>query len=241
MSTSSHLSQTTSEPDDLSSDIATINLGDMSGRNPYRRLKRVADVVVSSVLMIGLAPLSIIIALLIKLDSPGPILYVSRAVGFERSEFSLLKFRSMHPATDATREMRDLQGNVKGGIPTTVKDGKPVYKTALADQKRITRLGRLLRKSSLDELPQLWNIFRGDMSLVGPRPALPREVALYEQWQMQRFVVKPGLTGLYQVSARNHVPVEEMIRIDLQYIRSESLWADLRIILRTPFAMFRGL
>jgi lipopolysaccharide/colanic/teichoic acid biosynthesis glycosyltransferase len=122
-----------------------------------------------------------------------------------------------------------------------VKDGKPVYKTALVDQKRITRVGRLLRKSSLDELPQLWNIFRGDMSLVGPRPALPREVALYEQWQMQRFVVKPGLTGLYQVSARNHVPIDGMIRIDLQYIRSESFWADLRIILRTPFAMFRGL
>jgi lipopolysaccharide/colanic/teichoic acid biosynthesis glycosyltransferase len=241
VSTLSHLSQTTSNSGELSPSTETIDLGEVSARDTYRRLKRAADIIVSSGLMIALAPLSIIIALLIKLDSPGPILYVTRAVGFEGGDFPLLKFRSMHPTVDAAMEMQDLQMNVNGGIPTMVKDGKPIYKTALADQKRITRFGRLLRKSSLDELPQLWNIFWGDMSLVGPRPALPREVALYEQWQMQRFVVKPGLTGLYQVSARNHVPVDEMIRIDLQYIRSQSFWADLQIILRTPFAMFRGL
>lgn len=204
-------------------------------------LKRVFDFSASCLLIILLGPIWLIIFILIKLDSPGPALFVNQAIGFGGNEFPLLKFRSMHPVKPGHAEAQDVYNNVRHGLPTFSQNGNPVYKTALTDRSRITRIGRWLRKSSLDELPQLWNVVRGDMSLVGPRPALPREVALYRKWQMRRFLVKPGLTGLYQVTARNHVTVDEMVRIDLEYIRNQSLWLDFQIICKTPLAMFKGL
>ena len=111
----------------------------------------------------------------------------------------------------------------------------------MPNDPRLTGVGRWLRKFSVDELPQLWNIVRGDMSLVGPRPSLREEVALYEGWQKQRLLVPQGLTGLYQVTARNRVPIDEMVRIDLNYVRSRSFWMDLKILVKTPGAMFSGL
>jgi lipopolysaccharide/colanic/teichoic acid biosynthesis glycosyltransferase len=148
----------------------------------------------------------------------------------------------MHVGSQRADHRADIVRNLQQETPTAFdKNGNPVFKTALVDGKRITRVGRTLRHSSLDELPQLWSVFVGDMSLVGPRPSLPWEAALYTEEQNGRFAVKPGMTGLYQVTARNRVSIGEMIRIDLQYVRSRSLWLDLKILAKTPVAMFKGL
>jgi len=192
-------------------------------------------------MLLLLLPLWLLVALLIKIDSRGPVLFVNRVVGQHGREFLLYKFRSMHPLQRSDTEWADLMRNLLQRTPTIYRDGKPVYKTALAADKRVTRVGRFLRRTSLDELPQLWNILRGDLSFVGPRPSLPDEVALYKEWQKQRLLVPQGLTGLYQVTARNRVPIEEMIGIDLEYIRNRSFWFDLKILCRTPSAMLSGL
>jgi len=192
-------------------------------------------------MLVVLLPLQALIAALIKIDSRGPILFVNRVVGKHGREFRLYKFRSMHPAERSQAERADVTRNILSGNPTTYVDGKPVYKTALVERSRITRIGGWLRRSSLDELPQLWNIVKGDLSFVGPRPSLPEEVSLYTDCQRQRLLVSQGLTGLYQVSARNRVSIEEMIRIDLEYIRTRSLWTDFKILYKTPRAMLAGL
>jgi lipopolysaccharide/colanic/teichoic acid biosynthesis glycosyltransferase len=132
--------------------------------------------------------------------------------------------------------------NYSEGRATAVDEqGRPVFKTAFVDASRITRVGAFLRRSSLDEAPQFWNVLRGEMSVVGPRPALPYEAELYDEGQRRRFSVKPGLTGLYQVSARNRVPIGEMVRLDLEYAERQSLWLDLIIMAKTPVAMFSGI
>lgn len=208
----------------------------------YRAWKRSLDVVLSVLLIVLLAPLWLLIAILIKLDSRGPIFFVQRAVGLGAREFRLVKFRSMRPGSQRADHHADLVRNLRQETPTAFdKDGKPVFKTALVDGKRITRVGRILRCTSLDEIPQLWSVLMGDMSLVGPRPSLPWETALYDETQRRRFAVKPGMTGLYQVTARNRVPIAEMIRIDLRYVRGQSFWLDLKILVNTPLAMFRGI
>ena len=211
------------------------------GRWVYNAGKRLLDVVLALVMLIVSLPFWLLIAALIKCDSRGPALFINRAVGQFGREFRLYKFRSMRCLAPSEIEKADVVANVLERRPTTYKDEKPVFKTALANSDRITRVGRLLRRTSLDELPQLWNILRGELSFVGPRPSLPAEVALYKEWQMQRLLVPQGLTGLYQVTARNRVPIDEMVRIDLDYIRRRSFWLDLRILCKTPFAMFSGL
>ncbi len=199
------------------------------------------DFVFSGLLLLLLTPLYALLAVLIKLDSNGPVFFVQRVLGQNGSEFRQYKFRSMLPDSQSEDHVSYVERNVRRREPTSVDEKGPIFKTALADRGRITFVGRFLRRGSLDELPQLWNIFRGEMSFVGPRPALPYEAGLYEEWQKQRFLEKPGLTGLYQVTARNRVPIEDMIRIDLEYIRRQSVWLDLKIILRTPSAMLSGL
>jgi lipopolysaccharide/colanic/teichoic acid biosynthesis glycosyltransferase len=208
----------------------------------YGVLKRLFDVLVSGTLLILFAPLWLLIALLIKLDSRGPVFFVQRAVGKDGRQFRMLKFRSMKPDSQDALHRADVVRNLKQKAPTAHDDqGRPVFKTALVDRTRITRMGNILRRTSLDELPQLWNVFVGEMSLVGPRPSLPWEVALYETWQRERLKVKPGMTGLYQITARNRVAVEEMVRIDIEYVRRRSLWFDLMLLARTPAAMFTGI
>lgn len=208
----------------------------------YPISKRLLDIVISSSLLLLLAPFLVVIALAIKLDSSGPILFVQKVVGLSGCEFMLLKFRTMHPGSQDKLHRADIERNVRNQIPTQVDSrGQPIFKTAFCNSKRITRLGRLLRRTSVDELPQLWNVLIGDMSLVGPRPSVPWEVALYSETQRRRLLVKPGMTGLYQVTKRNRVPVDEMIRIDLEYGLKCSLWMDLKLLARTPFAMFNGL
>ena len=207
----------------------------------YETGKRWLDIILALIMLMLSLPLCLLIAALIKLDSRGPVLFVNRAVGQYGKEFLLYKFRSMRLVARSNIEKADVANNVLQRKPTTHRHGRAVYKTALAEDGRITGIGRMLRRSSLDELPQLWNILRGDLSFVGPRPSLPDEVALYEDWQKQRLLVPQGLTGLYQVTARNRVPVEEMVRIDLEYMGRRSFWLDLKILCKTPSAMLSGL
>jgi lipopolysaccharide/colanic/teichoic acid biosynthesis glycosyltransferase len=208
----------------------------------YSVVKRVVDLAVSGVLLVSLGPVWLVIAILIKLDSPGPVFFVQPAIGLNGRTFRLIKFRSMRPGSQDESHRADIERNLKLKSPTGYDaKGRPVFKTAISDRNRITRVGRMLRKTSLDELPQLWNVFAGHMSLVGPRPSLPWEAELYDEWQRERFDVKPGMTGLYQVTARNRVPIEEMIRIDLDYARRRSLWLDIKLLAKTPAAMFHGI
>lgn len=230
------------------SDIPTFSQGMVEGcdgRSPSRGYffcKRLLDLVFSAVLLVALAPAWVIIALLIKLDSRGPVLFTQSAVGQHGDEFRLLKFRTMRPGSQQADHRADVLRNMRNNTPTAHdSEGRPIYKTALVDNTRITRVGRYLRKSSLDELPQLWSVFVGEMSLVGPRPALQWEAALYTPEQRRRFEAKPGMTGLYQVTARNRVPIAEMICIDLDYLIQRSLCLDLKLLAKTPFAMFSGL
>jgi lipopolysaccharide/colanic/teichoic acid biosynthesis glycosyltransferase len=208
----------------------------------YEAVKRLLDVIVSVLLLVLFAPVFVIVAVAIKLDSAGPVLFAQTVVGLHGRQFRMRKFRSMHPGAQDETHRGYLSRNVLANAAVATDGaGKPIFKTAMLNPARITRVGRLLRRTSLDELPQLWSVLVGDMSLVGPRPSIPMEVSLYEPWQRERLVVKPGLTGLYQIVARNRVPVEEMVRLDIKYIRSRSIAVDLLILLKTPVAMFNGM
>jgi exopolysaccharide biosynthesis polyprenyl glycosylphosphotransferase len=184
-------------------------------------IKRAMDVVLVGGGLIAISPVLALIALAIKLDSHGPVFYRQTRVGKNGRHFSMLKFRSM--CVDADKKLDDLkhQNEATG----------PLFK--IKADPRITRIGRIMRRYSLDELPQLFNVVRGEMSLVGPRPPLPAEVAEYEDWQLGRLRATPGLTGLWQVSGRSEVPFHDMVRLDLHYIRNWSLSLDLEILLRT--------
>jgi exopolysaccharide biosynthesis polyprenyl glycosylphosphotransferase len=184
-------------------------------------LKRAFDLLFGMLALIGLAPLMLALALAIKLDSPGPIFFRQERVGKDGTRFRMLKFRSMRVDADRLLETLRASNEATG----------PLFK--MRNDPRVTRVGRLLRRSSLDELPQLFNVLIGEMSLVGPRPPVPKEVAEYEDWALGRLRAMPGMTGLWQVSGRSDVPFHDMVRLDLHYIRNWSLWLDLEIILRT--------
>jgi exopolysaccharide biosynthesis polyprenyl glycosylphosphotransferase len=184
-------------------------------------LKRGLDVVASALGLLALLPILAVIAVLIKLDSPGPVLFRQERVGKNGRTFSMLKFRSM--VVTAEQDLAGLLDQNEGnGV---------LFK--LRDDPRVTPLGRVLRKFSLDELPQLWNVLRGDMSIVGPRPPLPREVDAYERFVHRRLYIKPGLTGMWQVSGRSELSWDESVRLDLYYVENWSLTVDLMIIWRT--------
>jgi exopolysaccharide biosynthesis polyprenyl glycosylphosphotransferase len=204
-----------------------------------RVLKRACDVVLGALALVLLAPLWSVVALLIKLDSPGPVFYRQERVGMDGRIFLFLKFRTMLTGAD-DREHREYQRRYIEGRPdTNLGDSRrPVYK--LHQDPRVTRTGRWLRRTSLDELPQLLNVLRGDMSVVGPRPPIPYEVEAYALWHRKRLDMKPGMTGLWQVSGRNRLSFDEMVRLDLFYIENWSLWLDLKIMLRTLPVLLRG-
>jgi exopolysaccharide biosynthesis polyprenyl glycosylphosphotransferase len=184
-------------------------------------IKRAVDMVLTSLGLLAISPLLIGIAIAVKLDSRGPILYRQERVGKDGRRFRIYKFRSM--VIDAERLLAELRGqNEASG---------PIFK--IRKDPRITRVGAFLRRWSLDELPQLLNVLKGEMSLVGPRPPLPSEVDEYEDWQLGRLRAAPGLTGLWQVSGRSEVPFHDMVRLDLHYIRNWSLGLDVEIMLRT--------
>ncbi len=193
-----------------------------------RVAKRLFDVIVSGVLILLLAPVMVAVALLVKLDSRGPVLFRQLRVGIEGTPFYMMKFRSM--VVDAEEKLTELEHRNEGsGVLFKIKN-----------DPRVTRVGGILRRYSLDELPQLFNIFSGSMSLVGPRPPLPREVEAYEQDVRRRLLVKPGLTGLWQVSGRSNLSWQDSVRLDLYYVENWSLAGDLVIILRTVRAVFHS-
>ncbi len=204
-----------------------------------RLAKRISDLVVALLALTILAPLWLLIALLIKLDSRGPVFYKQERVGMDGRIFLFYKFRTMHADTDDTSHREYQRMYIKGQPDSNLGDEqRPAYK--LRGDVRVTRLGRILRKLSLDELPQLFNVLRGEMSVVGPRPPIPYEVESYELWHRKRLDMKPGITGLWQVSGRNRLPFDEMVRMDLYYIENWSLLLDLKIILQTLPVMLWG-
>lgn len=204
-----------------------------------RIVKRTSDLVIATLALALLSPLWLLIALLIKLDSGGTVFYRQERVGMDGRVFLFYKFRSMHVDADDSRHREYQRAYINGRPDTNLGDDeRPVFK--LRTDERITRVGRILRKTSLDELPQLFNVMRGDMSIVGPRPPIPYEVEAYQLWHRKRLDMKPGITGLWQVSGRNRLPFDEMVRMDLYYIENWSLLLDVKIVLQTLPVMWRG-
>jgi lipopolysaccharide/colanic/teichoic acid biosynthesis glycosyltransferase len=216
-------------------------VADKTEDDRYFAAKRCLDVILAALLLILLLPLIVLIAVLIKLDSPGPVFFTQERVGAKRQwlgrqaiwiikNFNIYKFRSMVQNADSAVHEAYIRDFVEGRAhPSAEGDGK--FK--LTNDPRVTRVGRILRKFSLDELPQLLNVLMGDMSLVGPRPVPPYEVACYGNGDHKRLTALPGITGYWQVKGRCRVTFEEMIRMDLEYIRNASLWFDLKILLLT--------
>ncbi|MGA2819820.1 MAG: sugar transferase [Anaerolineales bacterium] len=203
----------------------------------YLPAKRMLDLFVAVALLVLFGPLMLLIAVGIKVHSPGPILYRQNRIGKGGRPFDMLKFRSMRDGSASNPHRKHVQRLIRENIwPRDL--GSTSLK--LRNDSRITGLGRILRALSLDELPQFINVLRGEMSIVGPRPPLPYEFDLYDDWAKHRLDVLPGITGLWQVTARNQVSFEEMVRIDLAYVRKMSPGLDLRIIVLTPLEMLRG-
>jgi lipopolysaccharide/colanic/teichoic acid biosynthesis glycosyltransferase len=203
----------------------------------YVRLKRVFDFVIMLLLLPLVVPIFLLIVIAIKLYSPGPIFYHQRRIGKDGKPFMMLKFRSMHVGNSSGIHQQFMQRMIRENLrPADI--GLKVMK--LQNDPRITKPGKLLRLLSLDELPQFINVLRGEMSIVGPRPPLPYEYELYADWHKERLAVKPGITGLWQVTAHNLVSFDEMVRLDLHYIRTMSPWLDLKIMVLTPLEMLRA-
>jgi lipopolysaccharide/colanic/teichoic acid biosynthesis glycosyltransferase len=194
------------------------------------RIKRAFDLLLALSLLLLLSPLLVVIAILIWLDSPGGALFRQVRIGQGGMEFEMLKFRSMRSDAD-TAAHRDAVARLARGEPSAIIDGKPVFK-ATSDE-RVTRVGRFLRATNLDELPQLWNVVRGEMSLVGPRPAIPYELSVYEEHHYRRFAVPQGITGLWQVNRERTRTFADVLNQDLEYIDQFSLLLDMKILLLT--------
>lgn len=202
-------------------------------------IKRTVDIACSATLLILLAPLLLAVAFLVKLKSPGPVFFRQVRVGRMMKPFTMLKFRTMRVNSDHAIHHEFVSNFIKSKANGTEAGADTVFK--LTADPRVTPIGSILRKTSIDELPQLLNVLRGDMSLVGPRPPLQYEVDQYERWHCRRVLeAKPGLTGLWQVSGRSRTTFDEMVRLDLRYARSRSLWTDVKILLATPAAVIAG-
>lgn len=205
-----------------------------------RFIKRAFDIVFSAIVLILISPIWLIISLLIKFDSRGAILFKQERVGMDGRKFLCYKFRTMKSDSDEKIHREMYRKNIEGASEANAgNDEKPVFGKVKNDP-RITRVGKFLRRTSLDELPQFLNVLRGEMSVVGARPPIPYEVEEYDIWHRKRLDMKPGITGLWQVSGRNRLTFEEMVKIDLFYIENWSLWLDLKIILLTLPAVLRG-
>jgi len=203
--------------------------------------KRVMDIVGSTLALILLAPVFLLLAIIIKMTSKGPVLFRQQRVGQFGARFEFLKFRSMAVSTDAGIHKEFVQNFITGKAQpvSAVKDQKVVYK--ITSDPRVTWIGRFMRRTSLDELPQFWNVLNGEMSLVGPRPPIPYEIKAYDTWHRRRLLeAKPGITGLWQVHGRSRTTFDEMVRLDLRYSRTWSPLLDLKILLQTPRAVISG-
>jgi lipopolysaccharide/colanic/teichoic acid biosynthesis glycosyltransferase len=197
-----------------------------------QRWKRILDIIGSLAVLMLLFPLLIFIAMFIKSVSPGPVFFRQSRVGRGGKVFKCIKFRTMRPGTDASNHRNYLTMLINGSAGKNQQ-----AMTKLHNDPRIIPFGSLIRESGLDELPQLFNVLHGEMSLVGPRPPIPYEVKEYKMWYKERFDCLPGITGLWQVSGKNRLTFNEMIRLDIQYTRRMSLLMDLKILLLTPYAV----
>jgi lipopolysaccharide/colanic/teichoic acid biosynthesis glycosyltransferase len=224
--------------------LSTTRLAVVDGESRYSAAAcRALDVAVSAVLLLVLSPVFLVLTIAIRLDSSGRALYRQRRVGRNQEPFTVNKFRTMHSGAGHETHREFVIGLIAArelapGETQAQRDESNFFK--MANDTRVTRVGRFLRKSSLDELPQLWNVLRGDMSLVGPRPPIPYEVEHYPPHWFDRFAVKPGMTGLWQVNGRSELGLEEMIALDVEYARTRSLWLNVKVLARTVPVVFAG-
>ena len=192
----------------------------------YNMSKRTLDIIASTLGLIILSPILLVVAILIKLESKGPAIFSQKRIGLNKKEFKMYKFRSMVQNAEELKEKLAKENEMSG----------PMFK--MKNDPRVTKVGRFIRKTSIDELPQLINVLKGEMSLVGPRPSLPKEVSKFEPWMLRRLSVKPGLTCYWQVSGRNNIDFEDWMKLDLQYVNDRSFWLDLKLILKTATVLF---
>lgn len=211
-------------------DNINVNINSAVEKREYRLiysiLKRVIDVVGALFGLIILSPILIIVGILIKLESKGPIIFAQKRVGLNGKEFKMYKFRSMVANAEEIKEKLKEKNEMSG----------PMFK--MKNDPRITKVGKFIRKTSIDELPQLINVLKGDMSLVGPRPSLPNEVKEFESWMLKRLEVKPGLTCYWQVMGRNNIDFENWMKLDIKYVNERSFCLDIKLIFKTFFVLF---
>jgi lipopolysaccharide/colanic/teichoic acid biosynthesis glycosyltransferase len=204
----------------------------------YLRSKRLLDILFTLVILLPCCLVTLIVAALICLDSKGPVLFRQKRVGLNGKEFEMFKFRSMYVNCDDSAHREATKQYMNGAILNGDVDTENRYK--LADDLRVTRVGRFIRKTSIDELPQFINVLRGEMTLVGPRPPLPYEVEMYSSRAQLRLCGKPGLTGTWQVYGRSRVTFHEMVEMDIAYLQQQSIWQDLKLIALTVPVMLQG-
>ena len=192
----------------------------------YEIFKRIIDIIGAGLGLILLSPIIAIVACAVKVTSKGPIFFSQKRVGKNGELFEMYKFRSMVVNAEELKENLEDQNEMSG----------PMFK--IKDDPRVTKVGKFIRKTSIDELPQLWNILKGDMSLVGPRPSLPNEVEQFDNWMFKRLSVRPGLTCYWQVSGRNNIDFEDWMKLDVKYVEERNIWIDIKLIFKTIFVLF---
>ena len=192
----------------------------------YEICKRTIDIIGAGLGLILLSPIIAIVACAVKFTSKGPVFFSQKRVGKNGELFEMYKFRSMVVNAEELKENLEDQNEMSG----------PMFK--IKDDPRITKVGKFIRKTSIDELPQLWNILKGDMSLVGPRPSLPKEVEQFDNWMFKRLSVRPGLTCYWQVSGRNNIDFEDWMKLDVKYVEERNFWIDIKLIFKTVFVLF---
>ena len=222
-------------------DLFPINLDESEEpRKIELALKRAVDILGAVVGLVLFSPIMLVISLAIKLTSPGPVIFTQNRFGKKGVRFPFYKFRSMYWNVDDQIHQEYVTSLIKGEHEKINQgdEEKPLYK--IKSDPRVTRVGKIIRKASIDELPQFFNVLKGEMSLVGPRPPIPYEVEKYEPWHLRRILeVKPGITGLWQVDGRSKTSFDDMVRLDLRYVQSWSLWLDIKILLKTIRAVVR--
>ena len=192
----------------------------------YEFCKRTIDIIGAGLGLILLSPIIAIVACAVKVTSKGPIFFSQKRVGKNGELFEMYKFRSMVVNAE----------ELKGNLEDQNEMSGPMFK--IKDDPRITKVGKFIRKTSIDELPQLWNVLKGDMSLVGPRPSLPKEVEQFDNWMFKRLTVRPGLTCYWQVSGRNNIDFEDWMKLDIKYVEERNFWIDIKLIFKTVFVLF---
>lgn len=199
---------------------------DENKKRIYEISKRAIDIIGAGSGLLLLSPVIAIVVCAVKFTSKGPIFFSQKRVGKNGKIFDMYKFRSMVVNAEELKEKLAHQNEMSG----------PMFK--MKDDPRVTKVGKFIRRTSLDELPQLWNVLKGDMSLVGPRPSLPKEVKQFEKWMFKRLTVKPGLTCYWQVSGRNNIDFEDWMKLDISYVEDRNLWIDIKLIFKTIFVLF---